>query len=301
MKFFRLQGRSPYIISVGQRPTKTRKKNHKPQRGVINFADLEIRRYFQKIRMMIAPLQGFDFISNLHRALPCANDSRLSAFHWNFKFAILFFIFLFFANIPLAADPATHAFTWHQANTRAATASTRAEFLDAARLYDQLPPDGGVMLNMGATLLMANEPRAAYEAFARAERRLGHTVPGLSRDINLALHHIRGAPGGRALPDRPWPRVLFFWHYALPMDTRLLLGATGWAVLWLAFLLSRFLPSWQGWRRATKEIALGIFYVAATALLLIFGASGIVSVAQEFTERHRSPLEWLAPETEEIP
>ncbi len=189
-------------------------------------------------------------------------------------------------------------FGWDRANTRMATAATRADYLEAARLYNELPPDGGVMMNMGAALLMANEPAAACEALERAERRLGHTVPGLARDVNTALRMKRGAPGF----ERPWPRVLFFWHYAMPMDVRLMLGAAGWAALWLALMVWRLAGSrWQGWRRATLEAMVGIGCVAGVALMLVFGASGVVSAVQDIANRHHSPLEFVTPDAEDAP
>jgi len=58
---------------------------------------------------------------------------------------------------------------------------------------------------------------------------------------------------------------------------------------------------WQGGRRATLEIFTGAACVAGVALMLLFGASGVVSVAQEFFGRNQSPLEWVAQDVEETP
>ncbi|MCL1887335.1 MAG: hypothetical protein FWF96_00485 [Kiritimatiellaeota bacterium] len=205
----------------------------------------------------------------------------------------------------LRADDAAQNFTWQQANGRMASASTRAEFLEAAELYARLPPDGGAMLNMGAALLMANEPAAAREALARAERRLGHSiVPGLEHDVLLASRLLHDARAENPAPryEKPWPRVLFFWHYAMPMDARLTLGAAGWAILWAALLLWRLLGRrWQGGRRATLEVFVGAACVAAVTLMAVFGASGVVSTAQEWAGQRRGPMEWVAQETEETP
>ena len=197
----------------------------------------------------------------------------------------------------LRADPAANEFTWQRANGRMASASAHAEFLEAAEMYGRLPPDGGVMANLGAALLMAGEPAAAYEAFARAERRLGHH-PGLEHDVALALRLKNNA----AAYETPWTRVLFAWHYAMPMDTRLMLGAAGWAALWIALLVWRFAGRlWQGWRRATTEVLMAVATVAGVALLLVFGASGLVSVAQEWMGRNHHPMEWVAPAMEDAP
>jgi len=69
---FHLLGRSPCIISVGQRPTKGVYEFFKPCKGVIIIA--------VALFLMIPPLQGFDSFPTLRRALPYANDARLSAY-----------------------------------------------------------------------------------------------------------------------------------------------------------------------------------------------------------------------------
>jgi len=151
-------------------------------------------------------------------------------------------------------------------------------------------------------------------------------VPGLEHDALLAMRLRADAPNF----EKPWTRVLFAWHYAMPMDTRLMLGAAGWAALWAALLLWRLTHGGRASPRAVHgaspragaayggdgsrgrspsmsffhaavEIFTGVACVAGVAMVLMFGASGVASVASEWACHGRSPLEWLAPELEDAP
>lgn len=226
------------------------------------------------------------FIEKLDAAVRAHRRGKNAAHH-------LPLLLLVFGAAMSHAEPARE-FEWNQANARMASAETREDYLDAARLYDGLlrngATDGGVMLNLGAALLMAGEPEAAYEAYVRAERRLGHTVPGLSRDITTALRMVRDEP---AL-ERPWPRVLFFWHYALPMDQRILWGLYGWAGLWAALVFRRFTRRVRGRGRGVCEAVYAALCVVSVVVVVAFGVSGLLSAIQECSSRGAGPLALVA-------
>jgi len=178
-----------------------------------------------------------------------------------------------------AAPDRARSFTWQQAQAEVASAKTAKDFLRAARVYREVIDGGslggGVLYNYGTTLLLADLPKEAVDAFARAEA-LDGASPELENNLDLALLAVlqatagdpeqtwQGANGRSALP---WYRVPLFWHYRAPVAVRLDALILAWWVLWLGVIVKA-----MGWHRSGRGLATaGLLGVA------VFGSSVLAS------------------------
>ncbi len=189
-----------------------------------------------------------------------------------------------FCALQVAAIPPD--FGWEQANRRLATADSHEEFLEAARLYHRLslqaPPSGVLFYNLGVALLLAEDAANAEAALLRAERYLGGK-PELYRNLRLALAMRRGQPDAQLPPSR----LLLAWHFGFSLHLRIVLGLTGWLLLWGGLLLR--LCTRSGRRRhgaptATRSFS-GLLALTGALMFALYGASVGVTLQQEHHDR----------------
>jgi len=116
-------------------------------------------------------------------------------------------------------------FTWNQANARMATADAPAEFMEAAGLYrgmiDGGVRNGAVFYNYGTALLFAEAPVAAVDALRRAEIYAGASSD-IRRNKALAEAAVARLEKGEVVLADDWLYAPLFWHYALSLNTRIL-------------------------------------------------------------------------------
>ena len=162
------------------------------------------------------------------------------------------------------------AFVWNEANAAMGRASTSTNFANAAELYSQMILDGygnaRVYYNYGTALLLAGEFDASIDALRRAEI-LGGSSPAIRHNLELALKGKAKDAETGAMPELSWTRVPFFWHFTLPIRTRLRLALACFNLLFIALLL---------WRIRLHGLARGLFAAAAIGLV-VFGSSAAVS------------------------
>lgn len=197
----------------------------------------------------------------------------------------LFMAFLAGSTIAACGDDRTAAsrlFLWEEANARAAQAVTPADFKQAAEQYAELAAlgirHGDLFYNLGVCLLFAGEPREAEQALLRAERYLGRP-PDLAQTLALAQQAARGDMATGV----PWNRIVWAFHYAIPLGWRLRLAAIGLLLFCVAGAAWRLRRT----RRRRHLMNLGL------VLLLFFGTSAGVTGFLEHQET-LSPLP-LAP------
>lgn len=166
------------------------------------------------------------------------------------------------------------AFGWQEANSRMAAADTRVEFLEAARIYQQLVDSGSrsgaLFFNQGVALMQAGRHDDALEAFLRAERHAG-TDAEIERALRTCLAALTRQPDA----PLPWYRLVFFWHYGLGLATRMLIACATVCVLFLAWTVHLF------WRSGAARFAIVLGLVAAAVL----GSSVATSLHQEHNAR----------------
>lgn len=162
---------------------------------------------------------------------------------------------------------AERRFLWNEANALAARASTPAGYEAAVERYRDLARlgvrNGPLFYNMGTLLLQAGRKQEAFEALARAECYMGYD-PDLRHNMALAL----AVDGDERSASVPWNRLVFAWHFGLPLSLRLLVAAGAFSGLWLAAALRL-----AGWRRGLQ-----LAVVALVVALALFGSSAAVSL-----------------------
>ena len=210
------------------------------------------------VRLMSGDFPSED-IERARRALADADRTNFSA-----KMTVAS---LLLALMATAAFGASTEFTWRRATALATRAATPAEFAAAADAFAECAAAGAanptLFTNLGACRLFAGDPRAAREAFARAERYGGET-PSTRRGLHAATTRIKSDP--RA--ELPMYRVFFRPHVAYSTDTRLVAAAIAWALMWLVALLPN---------RAIRRFMLTVCMVAFVACTL----SVTISLAEE--------------------
>ena len=161
-----------------------------------------------------------------------------------------------------AASPSGDRFLWEQAASMAGKAAEPEDFLDVAHVYRKLLESDrarpGVWRNYGCTLLLAERPAEARDAFRRAEILAG-TDADLRHGLRAALRmteagNQKTANGEVAASgvDLPWYRPMLFWHYEMPLSRRMEAATIAWNAMWLAVLL---LPA-RRVRRAAAAVAI---------------------------------------------
>ena len=173
-------------------------------------------------------------------------------------------------------------FNWDRANQAMAGAQTTAEFLQSARLYNDMilagTRTGPLFYNLGTALLLAGDARDAEAALVRAERYLGAT-PEIRTNLKLAIAARTGQPDAALPPSR----IFFAWHYFLSLEFRIWLLLSGWLLFWCGLALrlttqppaSKFKPTPR--RRAFANLLTGW----GCALILLYGSSVAFTFVQE--------------------
>ena len=209
--------------------------------------------------------------------------------------AVLLLALLLIPAAWLRADEATARFTWDQANSRMAAARTPADYLEAARTYNQLARSGirsgPLFFNLGTALLLAGDGENAVAALRRAERYQGSTP-----EIRVNLRQSLALQNGQPDADLPWDRVVFFWHYDEPLRVRVLIALCGWLLIWAALLIRRMLPAQAADPAPAAQrrdaLASRLHSLAGSCiffgllLLILFAGSAAVSLFQEQMEDH---------------
>ncbi|MDD4102706.1 MAG: hypothetical protein PHU80_08760 [Kiritimatiellae bacterium] len=208
----------------------------------------------------------------------------------SFRIPICVFIFITLCLRTAATavtDVTLRGFIWEQANAQAINAAKPEDFMAAAATYNRLVNDGvrnGLLfINLGNVLVMGGDGLNAAAAFSRAERYVGatpETKHGLSSALTLQT--------GRRQSDLPWSRTAFFWHYAFSCPVRAMAALAGWSVFWFGVLLLILLR--RGSRNPMFRSLSETCLVAGGLLMLVFGASVIMTVAHE---RH-DQLNWAS-------
>lgn len=185
---------------------------------------------------------------------------------------------IIFASVsPLHAEYATRQFLWEQANAQASSASKPEEFGKAALNYERLVAEGVVtaplLMNLGASYVMAGESSKAMNTFLRAERYVGST-PEIKQGLLAAL----SKQSGQQRKELPWVRTALFWHYSLPCQVRVWIALVAWTLFWGGLFL-RLLMRHHNIHTLASLSETGMFVGGVTTV--IFAASVIVTVLQE--------------------
>lgn len=178
------------------------------------------------------------------------------------------------------------SFAWRQAAAQVAVAKTPDAFREVAKVYRELlkerPNDTAVLANYATSLLLAGMPNEAVQVWVRLEALEGANFE-TENNLALAYETIRKRAQDALAPDTdataemrverglssdlPWYRTPLFWHYRVPLHSRLDGLLAAWALLWAGLLLRRL-----GLRRLGAWIA-GL----GGALTLLLGVSVGVS------------------------
>ena len=178
--------------------------------------------------------------------------------------AVLFAFGLCLGGSALAAtDPARAAFAFQRASSLATQATEASDFKLAADAYRDCLDAGAdnacLYQNLGACLVMAGDLRGARAAFGCVERRTGET-PSTIRGLKAALAKQTNNPQAELPPTRFFLRP----HVSWSVDTRLVIAAALWALLWLVALI----PA-----GALRRFLLTAFFVAFCAAAVSVGVS----------------------------
>ena len=173
----------------------------------------------------------------------------------------------------MALNPSESAFVWNQAQSVMRTAGTTNDYIQAARLYQQLIDggvrDGTVFYNLGTALLKAGRYDDALEALERAERRLGAQAD-IRRNMGIAL--ARKQKGDTAA--WPWHRVPLFWHFSITWPIRIWIATGAFSLFWILAGLRRL-----GWRHTGAPLVLALL------TFILFGSSALTTAWQEWTAK----------------
>jgi hypothetical protein len=175
------------------------------------------------------------------------------------------------ANARRTTSNSSARFEAQLAMSQLTSASKPADFEAAATAFQRLVDSGirnaPLFYNYGITLLMADHPAQALQAFIRSERYSG-TTWDLRRNMLVATAKMQNSPDQ---PRLPWYRIPLFWHYGISASTRLTLTA-------IAFSLLCLLPIMHTTR--FKGIYRLIFTFSVIAFV-IFGSSSATTIYQE--------------------
>lgn len=175
--------------------------------------------------------------------------------------------------IPGAADDV--GFAWRRACANAAGAATPERALEAARAFREIAErcgggSGPCLRNLGATLLLAERPEEALDAFRRAEALEGETPESRA-----------GVAAARSGALGQWWRAPLLPLLRMPLKTRRDVVAAAWALFWLALAARRaFAPRYTRARGALAALA-GASALACAAFAASASASARI-LAQPF-------------------
>ena len=169
---------------------------------------------------------------------------------------------------------------------RLADAATafEAALLRYRRAADGLEADNGYLLyNIGNTYFQLGDVGRAIHAYREAQR----LIPG-DRNLAQSLRHARsvridqieGTAGGSIA------RVLFVWHFVLPLRTRLWACLIGVNVLWV--VLAAWLvagptlrrPPWRNLAIALIAVAGAVTVAGSTSIVNVFATGAVILLVQ---------------------
>jgi tetratricopeptide (TPR) repeat protein len=180
-----------------------------------------------------------------------------------------------FALTAVASNREESEFLWQKAWSKTISASTAEDYARAVQDYRELVAGGTrnkhIFYNMGTALLMAGDKESALRAFERAER-YGGTDRRIMHNISLASSDSDDEPGTIS-----WKRIVFFWHFALPVSIRTSVAVGAWTLLFTLLALGA---------RNRGHVYRTIFG-AVLFILIIFGSSALTSGLQEHRDRIR--------------
>lgn len=164
-------------------------------------------------------------------------------------------------------------FLMEKAWSSALKAEKQEDYIEASNAYRELAAAGfrnkDVFYNLGTALLLAGDAGGARQALERAERYGGFD----SRVMQNLQAAAEDSEDGFQIMS--WDRIIFFWHYMLPMMWRINIAITCWTALFLMLAFSRF--------RGTP-VNLNML-IAVLILLAAFGTSAASSALQESQAR----------------
>lgn len=203
---------------------------------------------------------------------------------------ILTFLFILLAIAPvLANNTGEERFIWNEANSLMSSAQNKTDFINAANSYNKLLQRGirnePLLYNLGTALLMAGHYDHAADFLTRAERYSG-TNWEIKR--NLQLTYAKG--DSSIVQPLPWYRFPLFWHYMLPLSTRIVIATCAYTLFWAALALARLRI-----RALSRTVA-----VISLLTLIIFGSSAATSIHQE-NSAPSLRIDQLPPATEDLP
>ncbi len=173
-----------------------------------------------------------------------------------------------------AMAPDEADFVWNDANSLMTSARAPADYTAAAAEYQKLIDMGirnaPLFYNQGTAFLQAGRFDDALRILARAE-----CYGGAQGDVARNLQIARARKAGLKTRVMLWDRVLLFWHYRLPAETRILVAAAGFSLWWLGLAL----------RVLRRPTAARRVMAVAVIVLVIFGSSAVTTLMQEQSAR----------------
>jgi tetratricopeptide (TPR) repeat protein len=169
-----------------------------------------------------------------------------------------------------ADNTGENRFIWNESNSLMSRSRDKDDFLRAAIAYNKLLKrdirNAPLLYNMGTALMMAGQYDHATTFLRRAERYSGTTWE-IKRNLQLA--QAKG-DNSKILP-LSWLRHPMFWHYLIPLSTRINIAVYSFTIFWLALTLSK-----AGCKKSLRAIT-----VLALVALILFGSSAATSIHQE--------------------
>ena len=161
--------------------------------------------------------------------------------------------------------------------------------------------NGYLLYNIGNTYFRLGDLGRAILHYREAEQ----LIPG-DPNLQQSLRHARSLRRDRIEPTAAGGvvRVLFFWHFTMPLRVRAALLLTAWNLLWLLALLPALanasarvrllrerLRSWPAWQQVRRPVLGVVVAVAAVAAVAMGG-----SVAVELLDSQDTAAVVVAPE-----
>ena len=161
--------------------------------------------------------------------------------------------------------------------------------------------NGYLLYNVGNTYFRLGDLGRAILHYREAQQ----LIPG-DPNLQQSLRHARSLRRDRIEPTAAGGvvRVLFFWHFTMPLRARAALLLTAWNLLWLLALLPALanvsarvrllrerLRAWRAWQRVRRPVLGVVVAVAAVAAVAMGG-----SVAVELLDSQDTAAVVVAPE-----
>ena len=161
--------------------------------------------------------------------------------------------------------------------------------------------NGYLLYNIGNSYLRLGDLGRAILYYREAQQ----FIPA-DRNLQQSLRHARSLRRDRVEPTAAGgvARLLFFWHFTMPLRARTALLLTAWNLLWLLALLRALattvaparrlrerMHAWRTWRRVRRQVV-GAVVAAAAVVAVAMGGS----VAVELVNTQAAAAVVVAPE-----